>query len=117
MEYFGFWVTCNGVKPKNRKIEAITNMNPPTPLKLVRKFIGVVNYYCDMWPRWSHMLAYLTKLTSIKSKFKWTNVERYAFDEIKRTVARYALINHQDFNEIFKNNTNAGAFQLGAVIS
>ena len=29
-EYLGFWVTCDGVKPINRKIEAITNMNPPT---------------------------------------------------------------------------------------
>ena len=30
MEYLGFWVTRDGVKPTNRKIEAITNMNRPT---------------------------------------------------------------------------------------
>ena len=30
MEYLSFWVTRNGVKPINRKIEAITNMAPPT---------------------------------------------------------------------------------------
>ena len=29
MEYLGFWVTHNGVKPINRKIESITNMAPP----------------------------------------------------------------------------------------
>ena len=23
MEYLGFWVTCDGIKPTNRKIEAI----------------------------------------------------------------------------------------------
>ena len=30
MEYLGFWVTIDGVKPIKRKIEAITNMKPPT---------------------------------------------------------------------------------------
>ena len=43
MEYLGFWVTRNGVKTINRKIEAITNIAPPTSQKEVRKFIGVIN--------------------------------------------------------------------------
>ena len=30
MEYLGFWVTRNGKKTINKKIEAITNMKPPT---------------------------------------------------------------------------------------
>ena len=30
MEYLGFWFTHNGVKPINKKIEAITNMKSPT---------------------------------------------------------------------------------------
>ena len=36
-----------------------------------------------MWKMRSHMLVPLTKLTSIKNKFKWTNVEQDDFDEIK----------------------------------
>ena len=43
MEYLGFWVTLNGVKPINIKIEAMTNMELPTSQKEVRQFIGVVN--------------------------------------------------------------------------
>ena len=34
MEYFGFWVTHNGIKPINRKIEARTNMKPPINRKI-----------------------------------------------------------------------------------
>ena len=45
MEYLGFWVTCDGIKPMNRKIEAITNMAPPTFRKKLQNFIGVINYY------------------------------------------------------------------------
>ena len=80
-EYFGLWVTHDGIRATNRKIEAITNMNPPTSRKEVQKFIGVTNYYRDMWPRRSHALASLTRLTYIKRRFKWTKVEQYAFEK------------------------------------
>ena len=33
MEYLGFWVTRDGVKPIHRKLELITNTNPPNPQK------------------------------------------------------------------------------------
>ena len=42
-------------------------MNPTSYRKKVRKFIGGIYYYGGMWPRRSHTLAFLTKLTSIKN--------------------------------------------------
>ena len=64
MEYLGFWVTQDGVKHINIKIKSITNMAPHTSQK------GVRNYYRSIWPRKSHMLTPLNKLTSINTKFK-----------------------------------------------
>ena len=80
MEYLGFWVTRDGVKPINKKIESMTNMVPTTSRKESLEFIGVIKYYRDMWPRWSYKLASLTKLTYIKGNFKWTQVEQDDFD-------------------------------------
>ena len=54
----------------------MNNMNPPTPRKQLQKFIGLINYYCDMWPRGPHKLEPLTKLTSIKKKFKWKKLNK-----------------------------------------
>ena len=70
-----------------------------------------------MWPRRAHMLAPLTKLTSIKRIFEWTQVKQYTFDKIKRILAHETLPTYPDFNETFKIHPNASAFQLGAVIS
>ena len=70
-----------------------------------------------MWTRRSYTLAPLTKLTSIKRNFKWTQVEQDAFDEIMWIVARDNLLTYPDFNETFKIRADASAFQLGAVIS
>ena len=48
MEYLGFWVTRNGVKPINNKIKEITILKPPIYRKEVQKFMGIVNYYRDV---------------------------------------------------------------------
>ena len=63
------------------------------------------------------MLAPLTRITSIKSKYKWMQVEQDAFNKIKRIVACDNVSTYPDFNETFKICTNSSAFQLGVVIS
>ena len=70
-----------------------------------------------MLPRQSHKLATLTILTSIKCKFRWTQVKQDAFKKIKRIVACNTLLTYPYFNETFKIYTDARAFQLGVVIS
>ena len=57
MGHLGFWVTRNGVKTINRKIEEKEHMKPPTYQKEVRQFISVVNYYYNMWSGRSYTLA------------------------------------------------------------
>ena len=55
-------------------------MTLPKHQKQVRAFIGLVNYYRDMWSKWSHLLHNLTALTSNNLKFKRTYIEQKVFD-------------------------------------
>ena len=50
-------------------------------------------------------------------KFKWTDVEYKAFEEIKRILDHNNLLAYLDFNKSFEINTNTRDFQLGSVIS
>jgi len=116
LEYLGYWITQEGIKPLSKKVEAINNLAVPKTQKQVRTFIGMVNYYRDMWIRRSETLAPLTALTSKKVKFKWTDVEQRAFDTMKRIMARETLLAYPDFNKEFHIYTDASKVQLGAVI-
>jgi hypothetical protein len=88
--------------------------------KQLRQFIGIVNYYRDMWFRRSELLARsqvpLTSLTSSKVKFEWHSSHQQAFDKIKKVIGTEVLLCYPDFNKPFHLYTDASDHQLGAVI-
>jgi hypothetical protein len=51
IEYLGYWITRQGIQPKRNKVEAILNIKAPKTRKELRQFIGIVNYYRDIWFR------------------------------------------------------------------
>jgi hypothetical protein len=62
IEYLGYVLTRDGIKPQSNKVQAIVAIKPPTGVKQLRHFLGIVQYYCDLWARRSKMLAPPTSL-------------------------------------------------------
>jgi len=62
IEYLGYLLTKEGIKPVQNKIQAVLDLQAPTTLKELRSFLGMVQFYRDMWKRRSHILAPLTDL-------------------------------------------------------
>ena len=77
----------------------------------------MVNFYRDMWPKRSEILAPMTALTSTSVKFNWTEECDNAFKEMKRVMATETLLAFPDFNKTFVIHTDASKTQLGAIIS
>ena len=117
LEYLGYWITRDGIQPVTKKVDAIQNIAAPKTKKELRRFIGLVNYYRDMWIRRSHLLAPLAALTSKTKKWKWGAEEQEAFNQMKKVISKETLLAYPDFNEEFVIHTDASHTQLGAVIS
>jgi len=49
IEYLGYILTRGGIKPQQKKVQAILALNPPNNVKELRHFLGMVQYYRDMW--------------------------------------------------------------------
>jgi RNase H-like domain found in reverse transcriptase len=117
LEYLGFWITCNGIKPLPDKVKVILAIDAPQNRRELCSFIGIINYYRDMWVRRSHILAPLASLTSNKAKWSWGPQQEVAFQMAKIIIAREVMLAYPDFNKPFEIHTIASHYQLGAVIS
>ena len=117
LEYLGYLINRKGVRPTMKKVEAIMKIDAPTTRKQLRSFIGMVNYYRDMWPQRSHLLAPLSSLTSAKAKWNWTSECQNAFEDMKRLIAKETLLTYPNFKKPFEIHTDASKVQLGACIS
>jgi RNase H-like domain found in reverse transcriptase len=96
LEYLGYNTSREGICPSQKKVDAILQIKPPSTGKQLRRFIGMVNYYRDMWPLRSHLLA---------------------FEKMKVLIAKETLLPCPDFSQEFKIHTDASKLQLGACIS
>ena len=116
-DYLGYHVTREGVMPIPKKVEAIQALAVPKTCKQLLQFIGMINFYRDMWQKRSELLAPLTALTSKNVKYEWTDEHQKCFEAIKRVIGREVLLGYPDFNAPFEIHTDASKLQLGAVIS
>jgi hypothetical protein len=44
-------LTTDGIKPQSNKVQAILAIELPTNVKQLRHFLGMVQYYRDLWAR------------------------------------------------------------------
>jgi hypothetical protein len=92
LEYLGYTISREGLSPSQKKVEAILQIKAPTTCKQLRHFIGMVNYYHDMWPLRLHLVALLSPMTSAKVKWKWTLECQDYFEEMKAIMANTSHI-------------------------
>ncbi len=101
MEYLGHILTRDGIKAQPNKVQVMLALGPPRNVKELRRFLGMVQYYKDLWARCSNMLAPLTSLVGecgqtkvTKSKGTkmvpghWAEVHQKAFDDVKATTVK-----------------------------
>ncbi len=99
-------------------------------IKQLRHFLGMVQYYRDLWARRSDMLTPLTSLVgecgqtkSTKAKgtkkapWHWDKVHQRAFNHVKATISKDVVLAHQDYSKVFEIYTDDSSKQLGAVIT
>jgi hypothetical protein len=130
IEYLGYILTRDGIKPQSNKVQAILTIQPPKVVKQLRHFLGMVQYYHDLWARWSNTLTPLTslvgecgqtKVTKAKKTKKvpwhWDKFHQRAFNHVKATIAKEVVLAYLDNSKVFEIYIDVSSKQLGAVIT
>ena len=119
LEFLGHHIDADGIKPLASKVQAITEYPLPQSLKSLRRFLGIINYYCRFIPDCSSVLQPLTDLLQANPKhlvLSPTAID--AFTAAKTAIANAAMLFHynSDPNSELSIRTDASQVAVGAVL-
>jgi hypothetical protein len=72
IEYLGYMLTRDIIKSQSNKLQATLTIQLPKGTKQLKHFLGMVQYYRDIWATRSNMLAPLTSLVEESRQTKVT---------------------------------------------
>ena len=119
VQYLGYIVTTEGIKPDPDKIKAINEIKFPKNPKEMIRFLGGVNFYRDFIKKFSFTASILYKMSQsiqkFKAKLKCKEVYE-AFDILKTTLMSEPILCYPNFKLPFVIQTDASSVAIGGVI-
>ena len=120
LNFLGFNISNNGLKPTFEKSEAINKFPPPSTMKDLRRFLGMMNFYRNHIPNFAKIAVPLTELTKgnhKNKKIELTDIAKDAFSNLKNALQNATTLNflHPESNE-FQLVTDASSEAVGAAL-
>ena len=81
--YLGYLLTKNGIIPQPKKVEAMERVLSPKIRKQLKKFLGMVYYYQDMWPNRGFVLGLLNDCSGKKKPNGWRSGLKLSKEPLK----------------------------------
>ena len=98
--YLGHKLTSEGLKPDDKKVEAILAMPSPTDRKGVKRPLGMTNYLQKFAPHLSEVNAPLRDLLKDGVQFEWDDqIHGVCFDKVKRIISEAPVLKYFDEKE------------------
>ena len=117
IEFLGHICDAHGIKPLPCKVEAIRKVKPPTTIKELQRFLGMINYYRRFIKAAAHHLFHLFEALGSKPKrLLWSPEMQKSFDAIKEALAAATMLHHPDPSLPLALTTDASDVAIGAVI-
>lgn len=130
VEFLGFIVSKNGLKPNIKKVEAIKKYPEPDNLKALRSFLGLSGYYRRFIKDYAKIAKPLTKLLrgedghsqigknqSKNHTITFDEKAKKAFNTLKDILSSKDVLAFPDFTKPFILTTDASNVAIGAVLS
>ena len=120
LTFLGHVVNQHGIQPLDEKVEHIRDFPPPTSLRKLREFLGLVNFYRRFIPHCADILQPLTDLLKGKKKKNQSislgETELSAFNQAKDELARATILVHPQSDAPLTLFVDASDVGVGGVV-
>ena len=90
IEFLGFQISANGVRPTSSKIDTFKNLPCPDNPQQLRRFMGMANFYRHLVPQFAEKALPLTNMLAADPKNKQlqhTDESRAAFQDLIESIS------------------------------
>ena len=112
VKFLGHIIDRSGVKANPDKTRAVCEMDTPTSVPELRRFLGMVNQLGKFTPHIAELTQPLRELLSTKHSWLWGPAQEDAFVRIKKELTKPTTLILYDL----KLSADASSFGLGAVL-
>jgi len=117
VEFLGYCISAEGVKPIQEKIKSILSAPAPQNTGQVKSFLGMIQYYHRHLPDLASTLEPMHRLLRKDVKWSWGKEEETAFSRAKVMLTSENLLIHYNPELPIVLHTDASPYGLGAVLS
>ena len=96
--FLGYTVNQDGIKPMSERVDAILKFPKPATIKILKRFLGMVNFYRRFLPGAAKVMKPLNDLLKGAKKgntpVNWSEPAEKAFTDIKNSLANATMLAH-----------------------
>ena len=120
LHFLGHVVDHTGISPLPDKVEAIQALPPPTSLRKLREFLGLINFYRRFVPRCADLMQPLTDMLKTATKknqpITLSHDALEAFEAVKSALSQATLLVHPKKDAPVCLLTDASDVGVGGVL-
>ena len=118
LEYLGFIIGEGNLKPLTCKIDAIINLDPPTKIKPLRSFLGLVSFYRKFIPHLADLTAPMSDMLrkGVCEPLRWSAEALANFNKLKNCLLTEPVLKLPDVSLPFVLRTDASNSGIGAIL-
>ncbi|KAL0901247.1 hypothetical protein ABMA27_006539 [Loxostege sticticalis] len=116
IEYLGFEISADGVRPGLRKVEAVAAFPTPRNPHEIRQFIGLASFFRRFVRNFATLAKPLTSLTKADAKWSWGQDQLDAFVKIKEILTTRPVLAIYNPNHSTELHTDASQLGIGGVL-
>ena len=117
VDFLGFELSIDGIKPQSRLTTAINNLPSPSSKKELRRFLGMAGFYRAFIKDFATISQSLNRLTGDNVPFEWDSNSEAAFNKIKQYLMCKPLLAFPLLHQPFIVEVDASDYAAGGVLS
>ncbi|KAK3723785.1 hypothetical protein QZH41_007092 [Actinostola sp. cb2023] len=116
MSYMGNILSDKGLEVSQEKVKAVTETPKPQNQAECRSFLGLAQFCAKFVPGFATITSPLWELTKKDAKWKWSDAEENAFQEVKRQLTVAPVMAYFKQGAKTRITTDASPVGLGAIL-